>query len=404
MAMHMSPQYMPAGARAAAIQMFNDPIFIGGTIVSIGLYIAAWLAPEPIFSKATAATITIALLTVFAVSEIKNLAVAWMRLSDESGASRTLDELEDVAKHFGESVGGIGMRVLITLATIIAGKALPGPKPMSGGGGLGELELATEGGPSLGAGDPVPAAKPPVAAGGDAGVAIKVLKDGTIVVLGPGAGATSQAVQSSGGSGSPSGPPSSTSTGGGPKTGDVTSTGEGSKTGTPDANKTTAGNPPKQTIAVKAGTPPEGFEDIFEQEGMNTRRSPGGKPAPEAAETGNFAHKYFEKLEGLLKANADELVSEKLPAKSEAEYPIKLKDVPNPPRIDRLDRAGETVIELKPKSLRAQGEAEAKGYAGDMDKSEPLPGGRKWKWKVVTYDFDKVLAFLKRIGYLPPKE
>ena len=70
------------------------------------------------------------------------------------------------------------------------------------------------------------------------------------------------------------------------------------------------------------------------------------------------------------------------------------------PSIDRLDRAGQTVIELKPHGLYEQGLAEAKAYALEMDKYEPLPGGAKWKAKCITYDYDLVQAFLKRIGYL----
>jgi hypothetical protein len=410
MALNMSPQYMPAGARAAAIHMFHDPIFLVGTVVSISLYVAAWVFPEPIFSKATAATITIALLAVFAISEIRNFALAWMRLSDESGQSRTMDELEDAAKHFGESVGGIGIRVLITIATIIAGKSLPAPKPGAGGGGsFGGPEPAPVGGPPGILKAPAPAAA--AAAAEDAGVAIKVLKDGTIVVLGPGAGAVSQSAQAGGpGSGSlPASPPAPAA----PKPAEGPAGSQASEPVSPEAagqpelpevkKLPTGGKPPTQKISVQS-TPPKGFEDIFEQEGISTRRTPGGKQPPQSTETGNFAHKYFEQLEGLLKQNANSLVSEKLPPNAEAEYPIKLKDTPNPPRIDRLDRAGETVIEIKPKSLRAQGEVEARDYADKMDRSEPLPGGRKWKWKVVTYDFDKVIAFLRKIGYFEPKK
>ena len=75
---------MKAGGREAFQALIRDPIFIGGTVASITLYVILWLNPEPIFSKGTAAAITVALLTFFTASEIANLAKAWMRLDTEA--------------------------------------------------------------------------------------------------------------------------------------------------------------------------------------------------------------------------------------------------------------------------------------------------------------------------------
>ena len=142
MALRMSPQYMEPGAREAAQQLFNDPIFIGSLIAGITIYLALWLAPEPVFTKAAAILTTIGLLSLvaFSVSEIKNLAEAWMQLSADSAEARSLPELEAAAEKFGKAIGASGLRILVALATVLLGKALPTPKPLppieGGGGGM----------------------------------------------------------------------------------------------------------------------------------------------------------------------------------------------------------------------------------------------------------------------------
>ncbi|MEJ2747385.1 MAG: DUF4157 domain-containing protein [Anaerolineae bacterium] len=190
MALRMSPQYMKPGAREAAQQLFNDPIFIGGTIAGITAYLLLWMAPEPVFTKAAAVLTTIGLMSLvaFSASEIMNLAGAWIRLNDESAKATTLPELEKAAEHFGKSIGGSGLRILVALATVIAGKALPTPKPLPPGGGSG-LAAATAGGPEI-------AVSP-------AATAIRVLSDGTILIVGgPTTGTAMSSVKSAPGSSS----------------------------------------------------------------------------------------------------------------------------------------------------------------------------------------------------------
>jgi Domain of unknown function (DUF4157) len=216
MALHASPGYVKGGAREAIIQMVNDPIFLGGTLIGITLYVAAWIAPEPIFSKATAATITTVLLTLFTVSEIKNFAVAWMNLSDESSKAKSIDEIETAAEHFGKQMGGILGRVLVTIATLVGGKLLPTPKPISGGGGL---TPATVTGPNGATAVPVGA--------------IKVLPNGTIVVIGGLPGPTVAAATQGGGTG-----------GGGGK--DITKPTDTTKPGEPTKTENKASSPQEE--------------------------------------------------------------------------------------------------------------------------------------------------------------
>jgi hypothetical protein len=180
MALRICPDYVPEGAREGIRQMVNDPLFIGGTLAGITLYVAAWVAPEPIFTKATAAAITTALLALFTVSEIRNFAWAWLRLQEETKAATTIEELENAARHFGEALGGILGRVFITIFTLLIGKALPKPPaaPPAGasGGPSGGGAVATAVGPNgLRVAYVIPKDVP-------AG-AVKVLADGTVIIV-----------------------------------------------------------------------------------------------------------------------------------------------------------------------------------------------------------------------------
>ncbi|MFY0565490.1 AHH domain-containing protein [Archangium lansingense] len=129
MALRLSTRFMGAGFRDAAHELFNDPLFVSGVVLSTALYMAAWLAPEPLFSKAFASALTIVLMTSFTVAEIRNVAVTVMRLYKEADQARTVQELEKVAERFGKALGGTGLRLLVMVASYGLGKALPGVPP-----------------------------------------------------------------------------------------------------------------------------------------------------------------------------------------------------------------------------------------------------------------------------------
>jgi len=171
MALQISPKYMRGGARQAILDMLNDDKFWAVAFVGIVLYMASIVLPEPLISKATAASITAALLILFTLSEIKNLAVAWMTLSDEVEFARDLATVEAAAEHFGKAVGGVLGRVLVTLAMILLGKAIESTAGSVGGGGTATAEAVTPEGIRIQM--PVPqAAVVAVPAPGVAGVAV----------------------------------------------------------------------------------------------------------------------------------------------------------------------------------------------------------------------------------------
>ena len=201
MALNISAEYMPAGAAAQMKVLVNDPIFWASLMAGLTVYLLLWMAPEPIFTKATAilTTITILSLTGFAASQIIAVARAYTRLRDACAAATTIDEIRAAARDFGTSLGAVGANVLVTLALLLGGKALPARPP----GGLPpptpELMPAPATGPAVAS--PLP--PPPVAAGATAGAsslpgyAIAVTPQGRIVYL------TAKATQATGGAGGP---------------------------------------------------------------------------------------------------------------------------------------------------------------------------------------------------------
>jgi hypothetical protein len=149
-ALKLSPRYMGAGIREAAQELFNSPLFAASVCLSVLVYFAAWLAPEPLFSKAFAATLTAALVITVGVIEVVNLALACLRLYRESEAARSEEELEAASERFGKSVGGTMLRVLVMVASFGVGKSIPSVPHGGLGALLGPPRYAVEGGLSLG--------------------------------------------------------------------------------------------------------------------------------------------------------------------------------------------------------------------------------------------------------------
>jgi hypothetical protein len=149
-ALKLSPQYMGAGVREAARELFNSPLFVASVGLSVLVYFAAWLAPEPLFSKAFAATVTAVLAITVGILEVANLALACLQLYREAEAARSDEELEAASERFGKSVGGTALRVLVLVASFGVGKSMPSVPHGGLGALLGPPRYAVEGGLSLG--------------------------------------------------------------------------------------------------------------------------------------------------------------------------------------------------------------------------------------------------------------
>ncbi|QRN96570.1 AHH domain-containing protein [Archangium violaceum] len=171
LALKLSPRYMGAGVREAAQELFSSPVFLSSVALSVAVYFAAWLAPEPVFTKAFVAALTLRLSLAVGVLELTQLARACVRLYQEAEAARTVEELEAVAERFGKAMGGTALRVLILVASMGVAKGLPQvPK-----GGLwsllGSPRFAFAGGGMMGG-----------------ATTVQMVADGTLIVTGVAAG------------------------------------------------------------------------------------------------------------------------------------------------------------------------------------------------------------------------
>ncbi|WNG54018.1 hypothetical protein F0U59_03835 [Archangium gephyra] len=178
MALKLSPRYMGEGVREAARELFRSPVFLSSVALSVLVYFAAWVAPEPLFTKAFVATWTLRLALLVGVVELNRFARACVRLYQEAQAARTVEELEAVAERFGKAVGGTGLRVMMLAASMGVARGLP-EVPQ---GGLGALLRAPR--YSLPEGVTMN------------GAAVQMAADGTIIMTGAAAGTVASAAGS----------------------------------------------------------------------------------------------------------------------------------------------------------------------------------------------------------------
>jgi hypothetical protein len=124
-ALKLSTRYMGEGFREAAQELFSAPAFLASVCLSVMVYFAAWLAPEPFFSKAFAAALTVRLSLLVGLVELGRVALAYLRLYQEAEAATSPQQLEGAAERFGKAVGGTGLRVLVVVATLGMPQVLP---------------------------------------------------------------------------------------------------------------------------------------------------------------------------------------------------------------------------------------------------------------------------------------
>jgi hypothetical protein len=132
--MDRASKYVLGGAGQEIIALVHDPIFIGSVAFALTAYIGLWFAPEPVFTKITAALTTIALLStgLFSISVIKKLAQAWFDIDNDADTASTDEEIEVAAKRFGSRIGAAEADCLVFLASLLGARALPMPKGAPG--------------------------------------------------------------------------------------------------------------------------------------------------------------------------------------------------------------------------------------------------------------------------------
>ena len=177
-ALKLSPRYMGEGVREAARELFSSPLFLASVTLSVLVYFAAWLAPEPLFTKAFAATLTVVVALVVGVVELTRVALACVRLYQQAQAATTERELEAVAERFGRAMGGTALRVLVLVASLGVGKGLP-QVPQGGLRALLPSRFALPEGMTL-----------------EVATAVRMVADGTVIVTGVAAGTAASALGS----------------------------------------------------------------------------------------------------------------------------------------------------------------------------------------------------------------
>ena len=179
MALRLSPRYMPEGVREGVELLVRDPAVLAALATSLVIYAIAWAAPEPIFTKAFAASVTLVLTLTFTVAELTHFGMVALRLYRDTEGARTLEEIEAAAERFGKSLGGAGARILayVALRGIARGS-------QTSQGGLGAVLT------------PRRFALPGGFGWGTATMAQSVTGEGTLVVAGVTAGGVSSALRS----------------------------------------------------------------------------------------------------------------------------------------------------------------------------------------------------------------
>ncbi|WP_239470149.1 AHH domain-containing protein [Archangium violaceum] len=177
LALKLSPRYMGTGVREAAQELFSSPVFLSSVALSVAVYFAAWLAPEPVFTKAFVAALTLRLSLAVGVLELTQLARACVRLYQEAEAARTVEELEAVAERFGKAMGGTALRVLILVASMGVSRGLPQVPEGGLWSLLGSPRFAFAGGEMMGG-----------------ATTVQMVADGTVIVTGVAAGTAAAAV------------------------------------------------------------------------------------------------------------------------------------------------------------------------------------------------------------------
>ncbi|HEX5747697.1 MAG TPA: hypothetical protein VFZ09_15730 [Archangium sp.] len=125
LALQLSTRYVAEGIREAAVALFASPAFVISVCFSIVVYFSAWLAPEPLFSKAFAATLTLRLSLAVGLLELGQVAMACLRLYQEVETASTPEALEAASARFGRSMGGTYLRVLVTVGSLGLARLIP---------------------------------------------------------------------------------------------------------------------------------------------------------------------------------------------------------------------------------------------------------------------------------------
>jgi hypothetical protein len=99
----------------AAKNAVTDPKFIITTILTIGIYVGLWLAPDATLTKIAAGVLTAAMLLLFTWNDLWGFCVAWDGIYDDCRTAGTEDRLRVAGDKFLAKVGQVGFDVFLML-------------------------------------------------------------------------------------------------------------------------------------------------------------------------------------------------------------------------------------------------------------------------------------------------
>jgi hypothetical protein len=128
MALKLSDTSLLGEMAEAAKNAFTDPKFLVTLFVVMAIYVGLWLTPDPSWvTKLLAGTLTVVLLTQFAIEDIYGFAVAWSDLIDDCIKAMTVAALKAAGNKFLKRIGPIGFDIMLFIVMWRVGK-LAGPK------------------------------------------------------------------------------------------------------------------------------------------------------------------------------------------------------------------------------------------------------------------------------------
>jgi hypothetical protein len=118
-----------------ALKRTVDPqVILTMIVTTMAMYLMLWVFPEPV-SKGVAAVLTAGLMAYVGVGTVWSMIRGWRHLVNEASTAKSLDDLREAGRRFGQIIGQNAARIFVmlasaalasTLATALEAGTLPG--------------------------------------------------------------------------------------------------------------------------------------------------------------------------------------------------------------------------------------------------------------------------------------
>lgn len=121
MALRVALKHVLKGMEEEALRWVQPEQLAFMVVASVAAYFVLAAIPEPI-SKGVAMWVTYILVTAFGVDVVLHVLAEWRVLTAATRKARTFEEIEAAGERFGKQMGNDGMRMVLTLAALWAGR------------------------------------------------------------------------------------------------------------------------------------------------------------------------------------------------------------------------------------------------------------------------------------------